>query len=540
MNSPNLFNPKTNLLDGIRAAFPRQMFPWDDYFARMAETDFLSGRANITAVKSFFIRQAPFGGSYALLGGITDALRNIKELNFKNKDFEMGMFDMDYCKDFIEWLKYSGRLNIQVFAPPEGTAFFPNEPVVSVRGPLAHVRLVEGILTESINFATLCLTKWHRLVRVVRPGNVLEFGRRRSQNHMRSALCGLLAGCFATSNSEVRRFFDVKVVGTMGHEWVQGFGDVQEAFKIWLEHQPNRPIGLIDTKQCLEYDFPIWLNQVYNHRELIKDVNSPIWGWRNDSGDLAYLTIEQYARFLRHDLAKDDWFRHRMNIFLTNELDEYSAQSIIQQIRAQAGEAGFDAEDILRRIIWAAGTKPSTCEDQSSLGGVAKLVEIGGKACIKLAFDSEGRPGVKTSIPGFNSSALIRGEDGEIKCLLIFPSNKYSVLENKLFSIERGAVSTLITCHPDNPNARMEIRNYTAEESRQKLVYDSCSYQAPLRDEPTIEHVTNMAKQSVDQLHWTMTRIDKPYPMKISLTPDLFGLRQNMINQGALRSDFLK
>ena len=94
---------------------------------------------------------------------------------------------------------------------------------------------------------------------------------------------------------------------------------------------------------------------------------------------------------MKHPLASDEWFCDKMRLVLTNDLDEYSAASIIQQIRAQAGEAGFNAEDILRRIIWAAGTKPGTCDDQPSLGGVAKLMEADGQACSKLAFDAEGR-----------------------------------------------------------------------------------------------------------------------------------------------------
>jgi len=69
-----MYAPTKNLLDGVRAAFPKQLFPWDEYFPQMAETDWLCGDGDTIAAKSFFIRQAPFGGSYAVLGGITAAL----------------------------------------------------------------------------------------------------------------------------------------------------------------------------------------------------------------------------------------------------------------------------------------------------------------------------------------------------------------------------------------------------------------------------------------------------------------------------------
>lgn len=538
-----MYHPHKNVLAGIESAFPAQLFPWDDYFARMVETDWLSGRAEIMAVKSFFIRHAPFGGSYALLGGVAELLRGISDVRFNDEDFKRGMHDMGYRHDFVEWLANQGTLRLQVFSPLEGSVFFPNEPVITIVGPLAHVRFVEGILTEAVNFPTLCLTKWHRLLRTVRPGNVLEFGRRRSQNHKKSTLYGMLAGCFATSNAEMRRFIDVKTIGTMGHEWVQGFGAVRPAFCTWLDHQPDQPVGLVDTKRCLEHDFPIWLDEVFAHREAIQAADPPFWGWRNDSGDLAYLDIEQYIRFRRHRLAQYPWFVEHMGIVLTNELDEYAAESIISQIRTQTGAAGLDPEDILKRIVWAAGTKPATCEDQSSLGGVAKLMEVESFACIKLAFDSEGRAGIKTSIPGYNRSALIEDETGEIRCLLIYPEGRYDITLEGLLRDKKnkGTLSIIQACHPDNPSARMEIPNYRAV-PQQRLLYDSLEGTgfAADWDNPTIEEVARRTQQSADRLHWSMTRLNKPHVMKVRLTPDLLGLRQNMISQGVLRADFLK
>ena len=537
-----MYSPRTNLFEGLRLAFSQQLFPWDDYFPRMAETDWLCGRADAEAVKSFFIRKPPFGGSYALTGGITAALRSINELRFDRNDFSDGMLSMGYKKEFVEWLKSRKRLRLKVFAPPEGRPIFANEPAVSVVGPLADVRLVEGIITEAMNFPTLSLTKWHRIVRTVRPGGVLEFARRRAQDAFRTTLYGMLAGCFATSNSEMRRFFNFSIVGTMGHEWVQSFGDVRKAFKVWLNHQPSKAIGLVDTKQCLEHDFPAWLDEVYAHNEQIKNANPAIWGWRNDSGDLAYITIEQYVRFLRHPLSKDPWFVERMRIVLTNELDEYSAQSIIQQIRVEAGAAGLNAEDIVRRIIWAAGTKPGTCRDQPDLGGVAKLMEVENCACIKLAFDADGLPGIKTSIPGFNRSALILGEDEEVKCLLIYPANKYEIGLDGLFRKAGTArvLHSIAAHHPDNPAAKMEIRNYLAL-SQQEPVYDSLTGDGftAFWDNPDIENVSVRIKKEVGRLHWSTTRLDKPHAIKVSLTPDLFELRQKMISQGVLREDKL-
>jgi nicotinate phosphoribosyltransferase len=537
-----MYAPTQDLMTGIRNAFPEQMFPWDDYFPRMAETDFLDGVADEMAVKSFFMRTAPFGGSFALLGGVTAMLRGIGDVDFTNPDFRRGMEDMDYHKDFLDHLAKHRRLRLKIYSPLEGDVIFPNEPGITAVGPLADIRLWEGIVTEAVNYPTLSLTKWHRMVQVVRPGEVMEFARRRAQHAQKTTLYSQLGGASSTSHSDMRRFFDFLVKGTMGHEFVQSRGRVLAAFRAWVKSNPRRSIGLVDTTECMEIDFPTWLDVVCEYSDHIRSVNPKIWGWRNDSGDLAYLTIEQYITFLRHPLAKDEFFADRMRIILTNDLDEYKAQSIIAQIRTQAGAAGLNAEDIIRRIIWAAGTLPGTCQDQPSLGGVAKLMEAFGYETMKLAFDSSGKPGVKTSIPGFNLSALIRDERGQVVFPLVFPARRYTVLpEGKIWDLlAEQIVDTVEGVNPDNPQNRIKVSNYHAT-ARQRLIYDSIdgSGLTSQWDTPTIDGVRKRVRESVGQLHWTVTRLDKPQVMNIMVTQDLYDRRANMIEARALRADDL-
>jgi len=534
-----MYNPQKKLLAGIRQAFPLQWYPWDHYFITMAQGDYLAGRADVMSAKSYFTRTAPFNGAFCVLGGITDALRTISELRFDYDEFAGGLLDMGLKPEFVEWLKKRERLQLEIYAPPEGTIFFPNEPIVTMRGPLPDIRLAEGIITEAMNFATLSLTKWSRLTRVIQPGQALEFARRRSQNHMKATLYAMLGGCSTTSNAEMRRFFDFWVVGTMGHEWIQSFGDVAQAFDVWLEHNPDKPIGLVDTKRTMQHDFPLWLEAVWNRREAIKNADPAIWGWRNDSGDLAYLTIEQYVQFLKHPLSQDPWFKEKMRILLTNELDEYSASSIISQIVTEAKSAGLDENDILSRIVWAAGTNPGVCNDQPAIGGVAKLMEVEDQACIKLAFDHTGRPGIKTSIPGDNRSALIYNKSDQLECVLIY-RNKWAELRNgKLYdnNSDESEIKTIEACHPNEESVRFNISDYRAV-PQQSLVYDSLSASNSSltnhwRDQ-TIAEVQHRIKTGISALHWSTQRIEKPHPVKVSLTSDLFELRRWMIQRGVL------
>lgn len=533
--------PTRDLYEGIARAFPLELTPWDDYFLRMAEADFKLGRGEVTGVKSYFVRQAPFNGAYTLLGGITAALRTFQEIRFDTPEFADALRGMEYSDAFIAYLSERGGLKaMQVYAPPEGTPFFPNEPIVTLVGPAVELRIADAILISECNFASLSLTKWNRIVRAVRPGGVLEFARRRSQNHMKSSLYGLLAGCVSTSNDELRRQFDVSVKGTMGHEWVQSYASPREAFDAWLSVHPRYPVGLVDTVRCLEEDFPAWLDAVYEHRESIRDANPPTWGWRNDSGDLAYLTIEQYVRFNEHSLAEDPWFKDRMRIVLTNELDEYAAANIISQITVQARAAGFDAEDILRRIVWAAGTKPGVCEDTPALGGVMKLMEFDGYARIKLALDEDGRVGEKTSIPGFNLSGMVCDARGKKMGILIYCARRYQVNdEGKLFDLDKNRVlETLSMHHPNNTALISEVGEGYTITPRQQLVFEEGLTELWYAQRPSIEAVPAYIQRMVDDLPWWITRVEKPHRFPVAVTPDLFRLREQMIKRRSIQSSY--
>jgi nicotinate phosphoribosyltransferase len=538
-----LYHPQKNLLTGIENLAKIQLLPWDEYFPTMGEADFLLNRHEKMSVKSFFIRKAPFNGSYALLGGITAALRTINELSFDNIFFGEALRDLKYSDEYISYLQKRKNLHIQVYSGREGQIFFENEPIISVVGSLHDIRLAEGIITEAVNFPSLSLTKWSRLVRAGRPGSIMEFARRRSQNSLLASLYSQLAGCTSTSNSEIRRFFDFHLVGTMGHEWIQSFGDVRLAFSAWLDVKPGKAIGLVDTKQCLEHDFPIWLDEVLSHKDKIIVANPAMWGWRNDSGDLAYLAIEQYRMFMSHELAKNEWFRDRMRIVMTNDLDEYAISSITSQIYTNARSAGFDGEDIVRRIIWAAGTKPGTCDGNPSLGGVAKLMSVEGSACIKLAFDAEGNPCIKTSIPGWNKSFLIFNEKNEFQFTLIAPSDKYMPGENNQL-VERNSqqlVKSVEGVHPNNEGNTFGLGNYQAY-PQQKLVFDSFTKEGFTDDwnNPNIDEIPGQIERDLDAFGWRYTRLEKPEKPKVLLTHELFEKRQKMIMQGALREDFLE
>lgn len=273
-----------------------------------------------------------------------------------------------------------------------------------------------------------------------------EFSRRRAQNDITTTLYAHLAGIDISSNAEIRRGADIPVSGSMGHEWIQSFGDEYEAFDRWLEINPDRPILLVDTISTLKSGVPNAIKAFKKHWNRIKEIGG-IPGIRNDSGDLAYLTIEE-SRML------DEAGLFEVMIFETNDLDEYSIQSIKEQILRESYSSNaviptnMSSNRILRKLVWACGTNPGTCSDQPSIGGVVKLTSIENdlgeeKAVIKIAHDNP----IKTSIPGSNRSAHVYTEDGELLCCLIYHKDE---------KVEK----TEIAYHPDDKSKKIILTDY--------------------------------------------------------------------------------
>ncbi|HSI21342.1 MAG TPA: hypothetical protein VLA04_06690 [Verrucomicrobiae bacterium] len=516
--------------------------------AEAAEAEVAAGNEDVIVTKSYFIRNAPFGGTYCILAGLTKALRDLMDLPLDDPEYYEAMKLAGYGKPLRRYLRKHGRLRVQVYAPPEGTAFFPKEPIVTLRGPVPDLRLLEGIFIQDLNFDSLNVTDWHRAVMAAAPQSLNDQSWRRSQAPLRTSLNALLAGCIASSNEELRRHFQFDPMGTQGHEWPMSCGLVFDGHHKWITHKPHRVFNLVDTDQVLKVDYPAFLDAVYQNREHIMNRlrdQKDVWAWgpRNDSGDLAFYILEEWKLFLQHPLSKEEWFYEHLVFPLANNLDEYKILEIKQQIRDGAARMGLDGEEIVRRIRWGIGTNKGVSQNQPALDGVMKLGMYGGYATVKLALGTDGAAGPKTSIPGFLRSARLYDPDtGDLLNLLIYRADVHEVREDGLlYLISTGeALTSLRACHPDNEQAYMDLRHYRAV-PQQALIYDSLNGDGltDAWDNPTIDSVSERIRLEVSGLPWWTTRFASPTPIKVSLTAELFDLRKRMIAQGVLREDLL-
>jgi len=354
----------------------------DLYQLTMAYAAWRTGCAEREAVFHLSFRRNPFGGGFAIACGLEYALDHLSRLRFDADDiaYLAGLSAPGggrlFETDFLEALRVM-PLALDVDAVPEGTAVFPHEPLVRVRGPIIPCMLAETPLLNMINFQTLIATKAARMVTATRGEPVLEFGLRRAQGidgALAASRAAYVGGCAATSNVLAGRLFGIPVRGTHAHSWVMLFDSERDAFETYARALPHNCVFLVDTYDTLEgvrnaIEVGAWLRR-QGHE---------LSGIRLDSGDLAYLSIE--ARKLL-DAASF----HATQIVATNDLDE--------QVIASLKEQGATI------AVWGVGTRLATAYDEPALGGVYKLAAVRrpGEAWryrVKLSEQA-----IKTSTPG--------------------------------------------------------------------------------------------------------------------------------------------
>jgi nicotinate phosphoribosyltransferase len=272
-----------------------------------------------------------------------------------------------FSDEFLESLR-DFRFTGDVYAVPEGTVVFANEPLIEVVAPLPQAQLVETFVMNQIQVATLAASKAVRVVSAARGRTVLDFGVRR----MHGADAGIkeprafyIAGVQGTSNVLAGQLYGIPVVGTMAHSYVEAFKNELAAFRQFVRQFPDSVL-LVDT-----YDT---IGGVRHVIDLAKELGSEfrVTGIRLDSGDLRGLAFE--ARKLLDSAGLSD-----VKIFASNSLDEYSIQELM---RSGVPIDGFGV-----------GGRLGVSEDAPLLDTAYKLVQYGGRPTMKLSQE-------KTSLPG--------------------------------------------------------------------------------------------------------------------------------------------
>lgn len=326
----------------------------DFYEYTMANGYFNKNMQDRIAYFDVFFRKVPDEGGYAIVAGLEQIINYIRNLSFDEEDINYLRKQNKFSEEFLNYLE-NFRFTGDIWAIPEGTVVFPNEPLITVKAPIIQAQLLETMLLLTTNHQSLIATKTSRIVKEAQGRPVMEFGARRAHGinaAVEGARAAIIGGAVGTSCTLSAKEFNVPASGTMAHSWIQSFDSEYEAFKAYAELYPDDCTFLIDTYNTIESGLP---NAIKVFNEVLKPKGYRPKAVRLDSGDLAYLSKK--VRKILDEAGYED-----CKICATNSLDEYLIKSLIEQ------DAKID--------LFGVGENLITAKSEPVFGGVYKLVAI--------------------------------------------------------------------------------------------------------------------------------------------------------------------
>lgn len=321
------------------------------------------------AVFSLFSRRLPERRNFLLACGLDDALHYLETLRFGPDALAYLGTLPHFRDDFLDWLA-DFRFTGSVYAVPEGTPVFGEEPILEVVAPIAEAQLIETFLMNQIHLQTVLASKAARVVRAAGGRQVVDFGVRRMHGAdagIKAARAFYIAGVDSTSNLLAGQLYGIPVAGTMAHSYVQAFDREADAFRAFARLYPGTTL-LVDT-----YDTVEGVRRVVElARELGPEFN--VRAVRLDSGDLAALAIR--AREILDDAELGE-----VEIFASGGLDE---DEIARLIDRGAPITGFGV-----------GTALGVSKDEPALDIAYKLTSYAGIGRTKLSPAKRILPGRK-------------------------------------------------------------------------------------------------------------------------------------------------
>ncbi|XP_003312004.5 nicotinate phosphoribosyltransferase isoform X3 [Pan troglodytes] len=413
----------------------------DLYQATMALGYWRAGRARDAAEFELFFRRCPFGGAFALAAGLRDCVRFLRAFRLRDADvqFLASVLPPDTDPAFFEHLRALDCSEVTVRALPEGSLAFPGVPLLQVSGPLLVVQLLETPLLCLVSYASLVATNAARLRLIAGPEKrLLEMGLRRAQGPdggLTASTYSYLGGFDSSSNVLAGQLRGVPVAGTLAHSFVTSFSgsevppdpmlapaagegpgvDLAAKAQVWLEqvcahlglgvqepHPGERAafvayaLAFPRAFQGLLDSYSVWRSGLPNFLAValaLGELGYRAAGVRLDSGDLLQ-QAQEIRKVFRAAAARFQvpWLESVL-IVVSNNIDEEALARLAQE--------GSEVNVI------GIGTSVVTCPQQPSLGGVYKLVAVGGQPRMKLTEDPE-----KQTLPGSKAAFRLLGSDG--------------------------------------------------------------------------------------------------------------------------------
>lgn len=468
----------------------------DFYELTMGNGYLLSGKKDMQACFDLYFRKVPDNGGFAIAAGLSEMIEFLEQLHFGKEDIEYLRSKNQFSEEFLQYLA-DFKFECDVYAVPEGTPIFPNEPLVTVKGPAIQAQLLETMLLLTINHQSLIATKANRIVRAAQGRPVFEFGSRRAQGSNAAILgarAAFVGGCAGTACACCEQLYGIPAVGTMAHSWIQMYDSELEAFEAYARYYPDNCILLVDTYNVIKSGIP---NAIKAYENVLKPLGKRLKGIRIDSGDITYLTKK--VRKMLDAAGLTD-----CTIFISNSLDEYIIRDILLQ------GASIDSFGVGERLI--------TSKSEPVFGGVYKLVatEKDGKYVpkIKLSENVE-----KITTPGYKKVyRLFSNETGNMIADLI-----------ALYDEEFDFTKPITLFDPVYTWKKKTFENYRVEEilkpiyEKGKLVYRT----------PTVMESKKYCAEQVGRLWDEVKRFENPQTYYVDLSQKLWDVKHSLLSAGS-------
>jgi nicotinate phosphoribosyltransferase len=334
----------------------------------------------------FFVRKLPPGRNFLMAAGLEQVLDFLASLRFSEDEVAslaaLGRFDDAFLQSLLD-LRFTG----DVHAMPEGTLFFPDEPILRIVAPLREAQLVESRVMNLLHYETLVASKAARVALAAQGRLLVDFGLRRAHGAeagMLSARASYLAGFSGTATLLAGVRYGIPVYGTMAHAYVQAHRDEAQAFESFARSQPTNTTLLIDT-----YNTEAAARKVVELARKLRGDGITIQAVRLDSGDLDW-----HARQVRQIL--DEGGAPEISIFASGNLDEYRVRDLV---RDGAPIHGFGV-----------GTRMNTSADAPYLDCAYKLTEYAGLPRRKRSEGKATWPGRKQVYRRYTPTGRILGD----------------------------------------------------------------------------------------------------------------------------------
>ena len=461
----------------------------DFYELTMAQTYFANGKKDEQVYFDLFFRKNPFEGGYTITAGLDNIINYIQNFKFEEDDIEylrsLGNFSEEFLR-YLKTLKFKG----DIYAIPDGTPVFPNEPIITVKTDAITAQLIETALLTNFNHGSLVTTAAKRITNEAGNIPVMEFGARRARGEdsaVEASKYAVIGGCVGTSNTLAGKKYGLPVLGTMAHSLVTEADSEYEAFLNYAKTNPYNTTFLVDTYDTLRSGVP---NAIRVAKEYLEPNGYPFKGIRIDSGDLAYLSKE--ARKMLDESGFTD-----TKICLSNGLNEYTISELIKQ--------GAD--------IGSIGCGDNISASKERVGGVYKLVAVekDGQIIPKIKVSNDS---IKTINPGYKK--VYRFSDKETGYILgdVIALYDEEIDKNRYVLID-----------PVDSWKRTDIENYDVRELQVPIFKNGqLVYQIP-----SIMERREYCAKEFETLYPEITRLSNPHGYYVDLSENLLELKRRMI-----------